>query len=318
MAAVSRRALLLPALLLLRTPIATALEQLCRREEDCETLDAGVELLQAGLSIHAESESDLNGTLAELKDVSAEEGSSHIGACLDEEFADDVGPIVSSIAKFWSNRNITVYPFVLTGLNALRYGGTGVAGPNKEQQTFDHDMDFLVQMPNATYADAQKMVQELQNQLFMETSLASHDITMTEFGLPLLHAKLEPRLARYRQLDQMNIWVLVKQKSAAGRLFSQSDIIERLWDKFLTNEESVSRESWINKFRWIFDLGYTMVDFWVKLGDPLGADYQAAPGVNMSFQGAAFPAPKKHERNLHRGCAQLPSRSQDLQHQLNL
>merc|ERR1719428_1343109 len=72
---------------------------------------------------------------------------------------------------------MTIYPWVLTALTSLRYGGVSLTRDDGRADVFDHDLDFLIQMPNATQKQTRKLVEEWQHYLKKTTGLHSFERT---------------------------------------------------------------------------------------------------------------------------------------------
>lgn len=88
-------------------------------------------------------------------------------------FQEVLGPVVGVVGDFFESRNITVYPWVITMIGAMRWGGMSVRLGEREH-IMDHDMDFLVQMPKgSTGEDATNAINGMQATLFHELGVNS-------------------------------------------------------------------------------------------------------------------------------------------------
>jgi hypothetical protein len=89
----------------------------------------------------------------------------------------ELGDIAKNVKDFWEQRNITIYPAVLTMVTAMRYGSMGVM-VDGQKHVLDHDMDFMLIEPKWMGNEMrEKMVKEWQqsvtDELKLKTSLES-------------------------------------------------------------------------------------------------------------------------------------------------
>lgn len=208
--------------------------------------------------------------------------------CEDQKMVDVMGPLVKSLSTFFQNdHHMTIYPWALTGLAALRYGGVSFVKNNGNAHTVDHDLDFLIQMPNATRREVDKMVKEWQSRLNQETGYKSYDSTPP--GTNRL------RNSKNNNLGASHYFIFVKKPSrTTEKMNEQGDPFwNDFYDKFMKGK-GIEKQDFAREVKKRTKYT-TMIDLWVKHdGRPLDEGY-ADSGKKMFFLGQAFPTPKNPE-----------------------
>jgi len=227
--------------------------------------------------------------------------------CEDKKMMDDIGPLVGSVANFFKKKQITAYPWALTGLAASRYGGVSVMSSQENQIALDHDLDFLIQMQEATLDDAKTMVLDWQQHLLNSTGLESYDVThdtVNEF-----ERKNQEGWAKINNLGVHHFWIIVKQSSGVGHAMKESTFPTDFFKKVMPQphkihgfrglSENIQHRNGLRRFKANIDAAFkdewTMVDLWIKL-EPLDYQgYQPSATKRMLFVGHTFPFPQDPE-----------------------
>jgi len=229
----------------------------------------------------------------------------------------EINPIVESLATFFNGRNIVIYPFALTMVAAMRWGGIGVVVKDKSF-VLDHDLDFFVAMSNVTYPGMQKVLHEWQLFLKNRHKLASFDGGKFTFGNPLLS---ESGIIRGGEF--YHTFITVERKSPVGTKLKEDEAIVRTFDKvhalyagnssdhYILPVEQARPEnnpmlvihsdrSWadvksqlVQEYHasdW-YQEGYTMVDFWYQPERELSEGLLASLTKKTLFMGQTFPFP---------------------------
>jgi len=211
--------------------------------------------------------------------------------CQDQKMIDAMGPVVESLGTFWEkDHHMTIYPWAITGLAALRYGGVSVVKNDGVVEAFDHDLDFLIQMPNSTRKQVDAMVRQWRSHLQEKTGYKSYDSTPP--GTEHLRVK---RAAKYNNVEASHYFIFIKKPSRTTKKMSEQGM--QFWDDFygkFMKGGPVSKKDFAKSVKGRTKYT-TMVDLWVKHdGRPLDEGYKASE-KKMLFLGHEFSSPKNPE-----------------------
>lgn len=136
----------------------------------------------------------------------------------------DVDSIVKSVSTFFGQKNIPVYPWAITMVAAMRWGGAGI---NLKEGEFilDHDLDFLVATPSQSLADCEKLVKEWQSYLYTNFGLSSYVDSVALNNPGLSSNKF------FRASDTFHFFMVVRKSTGVGDKFAKDNILSRTFDK---------------------------------------------------------------------------------------
>jgi hypothetical protein len=160
-----------------------------------------------------------------------------VSACGSQNSMPRLGPIVASIAKYFEKTELTIYPWVITMVAAMRYGSS-VVEISDTSTPLDHDIDFLIVHPRPTpLTETREHVNRWRSFLQEKYGLESSDHTQNiVWGHKLLNPSVAEKGAQKTPGGKLgypyHIFTMVKQWSEVGEKLVDDKIFERRLEQY--------------------------------------------------------------------------------------
>lgn len=210
--------------------------------------------------------------------------------CNDIEMVNTMGPVVESLSTFFEKiHHKTIYPWILTGINALRYGGVSLPLNDGQVTAFDHDLDFLIQMPTSSEQEVREMITQWRLHLEQATGLSSFQ----EQGPD------NEEYQRYTPGGAYHYWIRVERPTHVTKMAKKQhrELVTMEYETAHQRKLSPDEQS-----RLLDQVPYryknsTMIDLLIKFNNGVSISEDYAPSSKrMMFLGYDFPMPRNAER----------------------